>query len=182
MKKISVFVISVFLSVFSATAQNIEDFFIQQKANEDVEYAKLPNEAIKAMNLVSKIASLASIFSEDISKEDSKIINLFSNIIDDIEEFEFIASKNDKVNLQKELKKAKITKAKKDKLLGKKEDKTQKIIVYGQQAKHKKLDNLIVLLADKDNKTTIIANVKGNIELVKVAEIIEFAEEKNKKD
>ncbi len=182
MKKFSVIVISVLLSIFSATAQNIDDFFAQQKAKDSVEYSKLPNEAIRAMNLVSKIASLASSFSDDIPKEDSKIISLCSNILDDVDDLEFVISKNDKVNLQQEFKKLKIDKSRKYKFLGKKTDKTQEITVYGKKAKNKTLENMIVLIADKKNKSTIIANLKGKIKLEKVAEIIELAYEKSQNE
>ncbi len=118
MKKILVFVISVFLGVFSTKAQNLEDFFAKQKANKDVEYSKLPKEAIKTMNLVAKFAAWASEFKTDIPKEDAKVLDAFSEILDDVDEFTFIVSKDGEVNLRKEFKKSNIIKANKYKVLG----------------------------------------------------------------
>ncbi len=178
MKKILVLVISVFLGLFSIKAQNLENFFAKQKANKDVEYTKLPKEAIKTMNLVAKFAAWASEFKTDIPKEDAKVMDVFSEILDDVEEFRFVISKNDKVNLQKEFKKSNIVKANKYKLLGKKLHKTQDVIVYGQKTKCGTYSNIIVVLVDKDDKATIIANAKGKIQAEKVAKMIALGEEK----
>ncbi len=181
MKKISVIVISVLLSVFSATAQNIEEFFAKQKGKENVEYIELSSEAIETISTFSKMASWIGKFKSDVSKEELQIVGLFSTILDDVESFDFLIANNDKVDLRKEFKNLKIEKSHKYRLFGEKVDKTQEIIVYGQKNKKKSLKNLLVLISDIDDNSTIITNIKGEIKLENVAKIIEIAHERDQK-
>ncbi len=110
MKKIVISSLCVLLTVFSAKAQKIEDFFQKYKSNKGVEYVHIAPELLK---ITSKLAALAVLFDEDISKEDKEMIHL----LDDIEEFELMVSGNKDINLRKELKKQKILKSGKYKLL-----------------------------------------------------------------
>lgn len=180
MKKIVVFLVSVFVGVFSATAQDIDNFFAKQKENKNVEYVELSSEAIKTLSVVSKMASWLGEFKSDVSKEELEIVDLCSAVLDDVESFEFIASKNNEVNLSEEFKRLKIKKSRKYKLFGRRVDKTQEITVYGEKSKNKSLKNLLVLIADIDDKSTIIANIQGEIRLEKVAKMIELAKEQKK--
>lgn len=176
MKKILVTVVCVCLGVFSAMSQNIEDFFAQQKDKEGVEYAEITGEAIEFMNLVSKIADLASIFDSDIKSEDAQILKLISGILDDVEKVEFVVAKDKNVDLQKAFKQSKVVQKSHYKLLGQRSSEKESVSVYTQKSKDKVVKNIIVLLSDKEKKTTFVSNIAGEIKLEKIGELIDFAE------
>ncbi len=143
---------------------------------------KLPSEAIKTMQLASKFVSWVKIFDSDFPKEDAQILELVSNIIDDVEEIEILTSTDKNLDLHKEFKNSKLLKNNKYRLLKKKEEKGNMLLVYAQ--KGKVIENLVfieknLIFIEKNlnnNKKTIIANVKGEVKLEKIADIIDLVE------
>ncbi len=173
MKKITILLLCVSLSVFAAKAQKIEDFFQKYKSNKDVEYIHIAPELLK---ITSKLAALAVIFDGDIPKENKEIIHL----LDDLEDFEFMVSANKDINLQKELKKQKIFKSGKYKLLSEVSQKEQNIRVYTEGTENDIIRNFVIVLEDKDDDATILANVKGEVKLERIMKIIELSRKKAK--
>ncbi len=175
MKKIVISALCIVLSVFAVKAQKIENFFEKYKSNKEVEYIHIAPELLK---ITSKLAALAVFFDEDIPEEDKEVIHL----LDDIEEFECMISHNKKVNLQKELKKHKILKSGKYKLLSEVSQKDQNVSIYTQGAKDNTIHNFVVVLEDKDDDATILANIKGEVKLKRIMKIIALSRKKAKND
>ncbi len=173
MKKIIISSLCVLLTVFSAKAQKIEDFFEKYKSKEDVEYIHIAPELLK---ITSKLAALAVLFDDDIPEEDKEMIHL----LDDLEDLECMISQNKKVNLSKELNKQKIFTSGNYKLLSEVSQKDQNIRVYTQGSKGDIIHNFVVILEDKDDGATILASIKGEVKLEKVMKMIALSRKKAK--
>lgn len=177
MKKIILLIVSTLAAALSSQAQNIEDFFEKYKAEDEVRYVHI---APSALSVASKLASLMTYFDSDIPKKDRKIASLLSELSDDLDDVDFMFAKNDIINFQSKLKQEDLLASNNYKLLNEVCNKDEDIFIYSQVLEDDIVPSLVIVVADKYNDVTIVANLKGKMKLVKIAEIIEFSDKSSK--
>lgn len=170
MKKIILFILTLFLSLMSSQAQTIDAFFQKYKTKKDVKYVNIPPTALK---LISKIAVIAFNFNESSTVQDRELTHFISSISNDIKKVHFMFSKNKSIDLQKTIRESNLLDSKNYKLLNMELGKDEDLFIYSDVSEGKTIHNLVFVINDKTNNVSVISSLEGNIELVKIAEFIE---------
>lgn len=175
MKKIILLIVSTLAAAPSSQAQSIEDFFEKYKANDEVRYVRI---APSALSVASKLAVLVATFDSDVPKKNRKMARIVSNLADDLDDVDFMFTKNDIINFQNKLKEEDLLAD--YRLLYEVFNKDEDIFIYSKVLEEDIVRSLFIVIADKYNDVTIVANLKGKMKLVKIAEIIEFSAKSSK--
>lgn len=175
MKKIILLVVGFALSIFFAKAQGTSTLFEKYENREGVERVKICPKLLKgASKILVGLAELSSEFTE----EEKEIMSLFCKL----EKIEILAANVDTVDFYKELSTAKFFKKNNYSMLLEVQDGDKEVHIYSSDDEKDCFSNVLLLLKDKDEKGTVLAEIKGEIVAEDFARLIKITKKKAKKE